>query len=381
MRLLSAELLFRSDSANQGQAALRALGSMPNATYSERLADLLPGEDVKFLAQALEENPRLTSARIAFGLLQERGGDLDGAERTLLQAARYDRQYLPAWTLANFYFRRDNADRFWQWARRAAELNYDNPRSLLRLASLLEPKPAVSLDRLQGGENFAYAYLDVLIGARRIDSAQALVPVLFRDSMIRRNQLLDLTTRQLRAGNVSWALETWNALCGTPPMCTAINPERGPLLPAPALGAADGEGFDISLLSNSGINSALITEEHETLFSLNGSQPDPSPLLEQPIAAPRRGGLRYRLRYEYRNSAATGVRWSMAGSESPALSPCQDWQWGEWTIFPQPSLSNDDKNGRDKLRVLKLQLVYHREPGTTPARGELRLRDLQLTIF
>jgi hypothetical protein len=65
----------------------------------------------------------------------------------------------------------------------------------------------------------------------------------------------------------------------------------------------------------------------------------------------------------------------MAGFDSPILLPQQNWQHGDWTIISSPEA------GRDDLRILQLRLVYRREPGTISAQGELRLRNLQLTIF
>jgi hypothetical protein len=378
VRLCWAELAFRDDSPSQVEAALRHLGSTPNASYVERLADLIPNGQAQLLSRALEANQRLTSARIALGLLEERigdfgerTGDFSSAEQTLLQAARYDRQYLPAWTLANFYFRRDQADSFWHWARRAAQLSGDNPRPLLRLASLEERDPAVVLDRLQGGDNAAYYYLDMLIAAGRLDAANALVPVLVRSKAVHKDQLLDLTTRQLQAGNISWALKTWNALCKISTGCAPLDPEHGPLLPAKPE-TTDGQGFHPTLVSNPGITAAASPEEVK--FSFDGSQPDPCPLFEQPVPAPRRAAKRFRLQFEYKSSA-TGARWTMAGSESPILSFGQDWQHADWTVSARPD------SGADDLRVLKLRLIYHREPGTIPAQGELHVRNLQVTIL
>jgi Tfp pilus assembly protein PilF len=66
--------------------------------------------------------PRSSSAWIDTGLAAEEAGDYAGAERSLLEAARIDRQHLPAWSLANFYFRRGDPASFWPWARRAAAL-------------------------------------------------------------------------------------------------------------------------------------------------------------------------------------------------------------------------------------------------------------------
>ena len=99
-----------------------------------------PGE----LRVAVRLNPRLASAWIYLGLDAEADGDLAEAEQDLLQAARVDRQYLPAWTLANFYFRRGDTVNFWPWAARAASLTFDDYRPLLRLADALETSPRES---------------------------------------------------------------------------------------------------------------------------------------------------------------------------------------------------------------------------------------------
>jgi hypothetical protein len=53
------------------------------------------------LRAALNLNPRLSLARIELGLNAEANSDLPEAEADLLQAFRFDGQYLPAWTLAN----------------------------------------------------------------------------------------------------------------------------------------------------------------------------------------------------------------------------------------------------------------------------------------
>lgn len=117
------------------------------------------------------ENPRDTSASLQLGLEQESAGESNQAEHTLLEAARYDRQYQPAWTLANFYFRQNQPDQFWHWARRAAELSYDDGRSLLRLATALEDDPNIVVERLGRRPVLLRTYLDVLIGQNRRDAA------------------------------------------------------------------------------------------------------------------------------------------------------------------------------------------------------------------
>jgi len=116
------------------------------------------------LRVAVTLNPRLAIAWIQLGLDAEGEGNLAEAEIDLLQAARVDRQYVPAWTLANFYFRRGDAANFWPWARKAAARTFDDYRPLLRLADVLEPSPHEVAIRLGGSPPLTRAYMDVLIG-------------------------------------------------------------------------------------------------------------------------------------------------------------------------------------------------------------------------
>ena len=108
-------------------------------TYFERIAELEPENADRWLDAALRLNPRLARDWIARGLAAEREQNFDAAEHYLLEAAHIDKRYLPAWTLANFYFRRTRNDRFWKWARPAAILAYDDLRPLLDLAHAIDP--------------------------------------------------------------------------------------------------------------------------------------------------------------------------------------------------------------------------------------------------
>jgi len=112
------------------------------------------------------------------GLDAEADGKLPEAETDLLRAASVDRLYVPAWTLANFYFRRGDSAKFWPWAKRAAALTYDDYRPLLRLADTLDTSPPRVASRLGGGAPLLRAYLDLLIGAGRLDSAREIAGLL-----------------------------------------------------------------------------------------------------------------------------------------------------------------------------------------------------------
>jgi tetratricopeptide (TPR) repeat protein len=151
------------------------------------------------LRSAVSLNPRLAMAWIQLGFDAEAEGNLAEAEIDFLRATRVDRQYVPAWTLANFYFRRGDAANFWPWARKAAARTFDDYRPLLRLADVLEPSPREVATRLGNSPPLLRAYMDVLIGARRLDAAQEIASLLAaRHDPADQARLADLADRVSR---------------------------------------------------------------------------------------------------------------------------------------------------------------------------------------
>lgn len=172
LRLAIAEARFRLDHRLNPEAALRS----PLWVRAESLGRFESSPDE--LRAAVSLNPRLSSAWIQLGLDAEADGNLLEAETDLLRAASVDHLYVPAWTLANFYFRRGDAAKFWPWAKRAADLTYDDYRPLLRLADALDTSPTRVATRLGGGAPLLRAYLDLLINAHRLDSAKEVAGLL-----------------------------------------------------------------------------------------------------------------------------------------------------------------------------------------------------------
>ena len=191
--------------------------AVQSSEYAERLAAIDPVRAREALERAIRWNPRSSSALIALGLAKEHAADLEGATRDLLRAAEVDHQYLPAWTLTNFYFRRGDRPAFRKWARRSAELVPGDLEPLLVLSDRMEPgnalaalrnasaygpgracaKPRVVLPAVTGGageyesrardgggqalsdeKQFARAYLDLLIRDNRLDDAERVAATL-----------------------------------------------------------------------------------------------------------------------------------------------------------------------------------------------------------
>jgi hypothetical protein len=318
-------------------------------------------------ARALDLNPRLSGAWIALGLAvessqQESSQHPSEARRDLLEAARVDHGYLPAWTLANFYYRQSDYTQngeaeFWPWAHRAAALSYDDLRPLLRLAHSLDPDPLAVESKLGPTNRLQRADLDYLIGSRQWDQAQQVARALAaRNRPADRPRLLAASDRQLEAGNVAYARELWNVFY--PPL-TVSNGAFGQ--------APSNLGFDWRIPRAEGVVSSW--EPGMLKFSFDGAQCENCALLEQvvPLAPASR---RYQLDFEVLTtglSSPSGLHWDLGGHEDASIVPASMWTRARATFSPPAGAAS------------RLRLIYRREPGTVRAPGLLALRNLKMT--
>ncbi|HTB15137.1 MAG TPA: hypothetical protein VK752_26380 [Bryobacteraceae bacterium] len=353
-----ADTVSRHDTPEAVTSAIRLQWPVPSAELERTLAELEPALAQQHLARAASANPRSAASWIALGLLEESSRDLTAAEQSLREAARIDRQYLPAWTLANFYFRRADRERFWEWANRAATLAYDDFRPLLRLGDSFEPDPFLLLAHFQNARRLRPPYLNFLIGENRLDAAQQVAREMAKE---RANDphLIDLADRQIRAGNADAAVELWNAASGFQP----IEPAEAKILTNGDLARAPlNLGFDWRVIQTEGI--AQRWRPSELIFTLSGSQPEACVLLEQTIFLVAR---HFQLRFDYMTSerAPTGVHWSLDNAEGPTIEPSAQWREGTFDLPRAHGLRN-------------LKLLYRRAPGTTRTEGRIEVRNLRL---
>jgi hypothetical protein len=127
------------------EAVERAIELTPaNTTYlSLRSLEIeYDGGDARPLFQRMAVlNPYSSAPRIRLGLDAEVRGDVETAQRWLLDAARVDRQFEPAWTLANFYYRQEMPEGFWKWMQAALEVSYGDRRPAFDLSSRVALNP------------------------------------------------------------------------------------------------------------------------------------------------------------------------------------------------------------------------------------------------
>ncbi len=372
-RLAYADIQSRRDTIFALTTAAEIDRFAPPAGYFERLAGFDPSNSEKWLDAAIQANPRDSRMWIAKGLAAERHSDIQTAEFDLLQAARIDQRYLPAWTLTNFYFRRAASgeygqESFWRWARRTASLTYDEFRPLLALAHSFEPSPRTVIEKLAGGNRLLYADLDYLVQQGHLDQAQEVARILMArggNEAADAPHLIALADRQIRAGRARDALELWNAVSAP------LDPNRGTILGnQDLLTEPAGLAFDWRLPHAGGFTSTW--RPARLSFSLSGKQTDQCVLLEQPVLLAR--GKRYRLRFEYVTNtltSPTGLAWDLDGAPGTDLSPASSWRSAEFLLGPS-------QWSGETVRLGELHLSYRRKPGSVAAIGRIELRRLAM---
>lgn len=385
LRLGQADWLAR---AGEAAAMARAVELAPgNAGYRARLAGMKgpTGEDAGAAAEELERavalKPGYASAWIELGLRREARGEVEKAEQCLLEAARVDRMFEPRWALANFYFRRGEVKRFWEWARRAGEMVYGDARPLFRLCWEMTPDARLILERVAPDRAVTLRqYLGFLVSENHLEGAEAVAERL-ADTGDRREAgvLLDYCSRLLDMGWLDPAMRTWNRMAARGVIeGERLAPEQGASLTNAGFRRKPlGRGFDWRLPGPAGVTVTRGEGEGAVRVGFSGKQPEQCELLWQwtPVAA----GRKYRLRFESRTegvASPSGLAWRIFDPRSrveltPDAPGLTAGDWGRAEVsFQAPA----------GTRLLRLALCYRRASGTTRLQGALWIRGLRLDL-
>jgi tetratricopeptide (TPR) repeat protein len=383
-RLAWADLLFRRDTE---AAVKKAVGLVPwNAEYHARLAAILEGsgEDgaEEELRKAVGADPRLASGWVELGLRAESAGDTAGAEALLLHAARADRTYSTEWTLANFYFRHEQREKFWNAARRALAIGdvraYD-PAPLFGLCWKLSPDPDTVLARaIPDVGPVVSRYLQFLV---RENLAPAAEPVTERVVALGGDDdlgaVFEYCDRLIAKGDAERAIHAWNALCWR-----TLHGYR-PLAPAAGVSLTNADfsaqpvehGFDWRMPPNDGIVVERGGMPPRLWITLDGHEPETCDLAEQ--VAPVVPERKYRLRFRYQTdglTAPSGVRWRLTNAAGPdeiqsdAVDLASEQETGGVIRFSVPA----------GVRLVRLALAYRRVPGTVRIEGRVSVSEIAL---
>ncbi len=369
-----ADVLFRSGDRKSVALARRLVPG--NASFFD--GDL---SDTAALRHAVSANRRRAPVWVELGLQAEADGHLEEAERCLLEAASVDRTYQTRWSLANYYFRRRDAEKFWPWARQAAEMSYFTQTALFRLCWQLDAAPSTILARaIPARPDLLAQYVVFLLDEGRLDETQAAARKLL--PLARQSEaslLVRYCGRLAAAGRARTAVEFWNASCrrGLLPFAP-LDPDRGVSLTNGDFTAAPGAGgFDWRIGSAEGLAVFAVSSPPALRISLSGRQPEQCLLLEQ--LAPVRPGAAYRLSYWTRaapDGKTGGIRWrvtGLTGREEYTSAPLD----GVGASWSQQSTAFRVPAG---VELVRLALEYRREPGRTRAETDLWLRQVNLAF-
>jgi tetratricopeptide (TPR) repeat protein len=213
LHLMRADLEFRRRTpVSVAHAVELAPG---NTEYLELRAlqmDYEGADSTALLERAAQLTPLASTPRIRLGLAAETRGDYSSAEKWLLDAARIDRQFEPRWTLANFYFRRQNQPQFWTWMRFALEISYDDRRPAFDLCWRVSDDSGEILNRaIPDRHEVLAAYLGYLLETHRPIEAAAMKLSAAHDSTDR-DLLLAACDALIAAHDAPNARALWQAI-------------------------------------------------------------------------------------------------------------------------------------------------------------------------
>ena len=363
-----ADYLFHQDTEQSVRTAIRLV---PDGwEYYMRLAQFDREHTRELLATALRLNRYDAQADIELGLQYEADEDFPRAERQLLDAYDVDHTYLPRWSLANYYLRRDNLPAFWAWARSAASMPADEVRPLFELCWRVSPDPEkITGEILNQKPELIRQYIGFLLAKDQLSAVAIVAPRLLRsgDPESDRPLLLSVVNRLVAVNDAAAANALWHLLIeqhwvvADTSVPNNADFERDPLPVS----------FDWSLPEYPGLHSWPGSSGLETEFT--GSQPEDCTVAEQ-IVALTPGD--YTMTYSYRTSGIppdTGIRWQIIDTKSNTV------------LTDSADLSSDALKHSEMAfsvppgtSLLRFRLAYRRALGTPRISGMLVVLSTQI---
>jgi tetratricopeptide (TPR) repeat protein len=344
-----------------------------------QLARLDEKDAEELLQTSLRLNAYDGGAAIDLGLRYESDGDFRRAEDLLLRAFAVDRTYASRWSLANFYFRRDNLPEFWTWARRAAELPAADIRPLFELSWRVAPEPkTIEANLVEDDPYVIRQYIEFLAGKNLTEAAvHPALRLIHTGSTVKdhwryfgltdQERVLELIDRLIAANDAPNADSLWQELIRQHAVVADTSIPNNPEFARDPLPVK----FDWNFSAYTGLHSwpgssGLITE-------FTGGEPESCTIVEQTILL-RRGNYRLVSSYRSQNIAAnTGIRWQIVDVKSGAV------------VAGSPSLSSGSLASvvipfsvEPDFSLLRLQLVYQRELGTPRVAGTLVIPSIRI---
>ncbi|QOY86040.1 hypothetical protein [Paludibaculum fermentans] len=347
-----------------------------------RLREQEGGDALPLWLRSLELDPRNAEAAIASALPLESAGKAPEAESLLLRGAELNHLWQPRWSLALFYARQGRRPEFWRWTSEAFDRSYWDHTAMFRQCSaqggtaaflLREILPArldlrlalLSYQASQPADGQLRPVAEAVVECARPDEAGEALPV-----------LVDAIGGLAGSGRPEDAFRVWMSMCrknlvryAAP---TVDAPVTNPELRAPFLGS----GFDWQAPAANGISSLVLTGGHGMRFTLTGSQPRETVLLQQWLFL--RGGRTWCLTVDARtqgiDSADSALYWRILDAETslPYEADRVPLHGDEWAT------TRLRYRGPPGDRLVRLALVAACRPGRIRMQGDVSLRRVEL---
>lgn len=291
------------------------------------------------------------------GLEHEIQGDLPAAERDLLQAAQVDHLFQPRWTLAGFYFRRNDPGNFWRWTQAALKVGRRDLGALFELCWKMPGAPAkIWSAAMPDSKPVWNEYLYYLISTGKWPAA-----------FFTAQKIADVAEPGDKAGLMNYcdlamahddrfgAFAVWQVMVrrGLLPFAADRILTNGDFRAAPS-----GRGFDWRMPTPSLTNPF---SAGSIGFTLDGFQHEREVLLDQPLALDP--VLSYQMDFEYKTTGfdgPSGLHWT-AGPSQTELQSSLSWTPGKLDLPGSAS---------------SLAFTYQRQAGSTIAAGTVSIRNV-----
>ena len=382
LRIGLADIYFQRHTLIGTETAIRLTPGQ--AEYQNHLAGYLADTEEHQATQALKHavalNPYDATAWIQLGLYYEAKNRFSDASQCLHQAAHVDHTFLPAWSLANFYFRQNNSVQFWYWIHQASRLVPEDASPLFRLCwHFTDDGKEIERQLDLSRPDMQAQYINFLISENRIEAVE---PVALRLAASDRNQdtalLLNASDWLIAQHQATAALNIWNRLAEQHRIpFHAIHPNSKPAVTnSDFIHSPTSIGFDWHLADVPGINASQENGLGGLRLEFSSDQPESVEVLTQVLAV--QPNTAYRFLFDYATSGiapGTGLTWRVATLHTGSvLATTESLSADKGTVghldFTVPADS----------RFVRLSLVYQRALGTTRIEGALMLHKTGLTI-
>jgi hypothetical protein len=381
VRLGVADWLARRNQPDSTRLAMRWMPS--NGAYSAQLADEIyasdPGSAQLLLQQALNQNRYDASSWIQLGLLREASNEPTLAEQALERAAAADTTFLPSWSLANFYFRRNDTAKFWYWASRAAQMSPGDATALLRLAWYVSPSVPEVEERLHLNRPMLESqFVSFLMTQGEAEAVkEAALPLLAEGNESSTASLLGACDWLIGHGRPELALPLCKGLAAShrAPYAALAADSSDAVTNGGFVQSPTSRGFDWRLTTVAGVSSFLNSRPNALGFEFSGDEPDSFLIMSQ--VAPVQARSDYALIVDYETKGippGSGLAWTVTDVRSGAI------------LGRSPSLSADEGGkayacfaAPPGSGFVDLSLRYQRQPGTVRVEGKLALQRVRLT--